>query len=193
MRIRKAYLQKALSFLDSELELLQSQIKHPEAFGKIGSLQSSLSQPQSFQSQLSRPQLSQPQLSPSQLSDFQLSPSIQLSSPSLSSPSCSPLSSSFSSPFSLISKFPYLGIMGMTEILSALLLLGGIEDPNGNPPTTKALAEAFEQLFDFHFNSIYDCQGELYRRKPCNLTKTLDAMKGALMKEYKRKESGKKY
>lgn len=81
--------------------------------------------------------------------------------------------------------------MGMTEILSALLLLGGIEDPNGNPPTTKAMAEAFEQLFDFHFNSIYDCQGELYRRKPCNLTKTLDAMKGALMKEYKRKENGK--
>lgn len=93
----------------------------------------------------------------------------------------------------MIPKFPYLGIMGMTEILSALLLLGGIEDPNGNPPTTKAMAEAFEQLFDFHFNSIYDCQGELYRRKPCNLTKTLDAMKGALMKEYKRKENGKKY
>lgn len=178
MRIRKAYLQKALSFIDSELELLQSQTAHPEAFRKIGSLQSSPSQ------------LFQPQPSLSQYSDFQPSPSILLSP---SSPFGSPHSSSFSSPFSLIPKFPYLGIMGMTEILSALLLLGGIEDPNGNPPTTKAMAEAFEQLFDFHFNSIYDCQGELYRRKPCNLTKTLDAMKGALMKEYKRKENGKKY
>ena len=191
MRIRKAYFQKALSFIDSELELLQLQTAHPEAFRKICSLQSSPSQ------------LFQPQPSLSQHSDFQPSPSFLLSPsspffsswcPPLPSPtSCSPLPSSFSSPFSLIPKFPYLGIMGMTEILSALLLLGGIEDPNGNPPTTKAMAEAFEQLFDFHFNSIYDCQGELYRRKPCNLTKTLDAMKGALMKEYKRKENGKKY
>ena len=34
MRIRKAYFQKALSFIDSELELLQLQTAHPEAFRK---------------------------------------------------------------------------------------------------------------------------------------------------------------
>lgn len=46
--------------------------------------------------------------------------------------------------FSLISKFSHLGIMGMTEIFFVLLLLGDIEDPNGNLPIIKSLAEAFE-------------------------------------------------
>lgn len=81
--------------------------------------------------------------------------------------------------------------MGMTEILTSLRLLEGIEDETGKNPPTIAFSDTFEQAFGFVFNDIYDCQRELFRRKPCNLTKTLDAMKTALMKEYNRRKSGK--
>jgi hypothetical protein len=83
----------------------------------------------------------------------------------------------------LIPKHRTLGTMGMTEILTGLQLLCGINSSTGNNPTTIAYAEAFEQMFDFSYNSIYDCQSELFKRLPCNLTKTLDAMKTAIIKE----------
>ena len=67
--------------------------------------------------------------------------------------------------------------MGMTEILSALMLLGGIIDNTGKNPTIIAFSEVFEQAFGFSFNGIYDRQSELFKRKSCNLTKTLDALK----------------
>ncbi len=79
--------------------------------------------------------------------------------------------------------------MGMTEILTSLDLLKGITDNTGENPATIALAETFEQAFGFSYNDIYDRQYELFRRKPCNLTKTLDAMKTALKKEYNRRKS----
>lgn len=81
--------------------------------------------------------------------------------------------------------------MGMAEILTSLKLLGGIEDEIGNNPSTLAFSNAFEQTFGFSFNDIYDCQGELFKRKLCNLTKTLDAMRTALTKEYNRRKSEK--
>ena len=79
--------------------------------------------------------------------------------------------------------------MGMAEILTSLSLLEGINDNTGQNPDTIAIAETFEQAFGFSYNDIYDRQYDLFRRKPCNLTKTLDAMKTALMKEYKRRKS----
>lgn len=81
--------------------------------------------------------------------------------------------------------------MGMAEILTSLRLLEGIEDETGKNPSTIAFSDTFEQAFGFSFNDIYDCQRELFRRKPCNLTKTLDAMKTALIKEYNRRKSEK--
>lgn len=81
--------------------------------------------------------------------------------------------------------------MGMTEILTALHLLGGIVGGRGDSPTTIALAETFEQAFGFNYNDIYDCQIELFKRMPCNLTKTLDAMKAALVKEQRRRQANK--
>lgn len=74
--------------------------------------------------------------------------------------------------------------MGMTEILSALMLFGGIIDNTGKNPTIIAFSEVFEQAFGFSFNGIYDRQSELFKRKPYNLTKTLDALKVVLIKEY---------
>ena len=79
----------------------------------------------------------------------------------------------------------------MAEILTSLKLLEGIENEAGENPSTIAFSETFEQAFSFIFNDIYDCQRELFRRKPCNLTRTLDAMKTALMKEYRRRNSEK--
>jgi len=79
----------------------------------------------------------------------------------------------------------------MAEILTSLKLLEGIEDETGNNPSAIAFSDTFEQAFGFSFNDIYDCQRELFRRKPCNLTKTLDAMKIALTKEYNRRKSEK--
>ena len=104
-------------------------------------------------------------------------------------PSATPLT--FESPLSVIPKFPNLGIMGMTEILSALMLLGGITDNTGKHPTIIAFSDVFEQAFGFSFNGIYDRQNELFKRKSCNLTKTLDALKAVLIKEYKKKHSHK--
>lgn len=95
----------------------------------------------------------------------------------------------FKSTLLLISKSENLGIMGMTEILTSLSLLEGITDNTGENPTTIAFANTFEQAFGFSYNDIYDRQYDLFRRKPCNLTRTLDAMKTALMKEYKKRKT----
>lgn len=78
--------------------------------------------------------------------------------------------------------------MGMTEILTSLKLLEGIEDETGKNPSTIAFSDTFEHAFGFSFNDIYDCQGELFKRKLYNLTRTLDAMKTALIKEYNRRK-----
>ena len=93
------------------------------------------------------------------------------------------------SSLSVIPKFQNLGIMGMTEILSALMLLGGITDNAGKKPAIIAFSEVFEQAFGFSFNGIYDRQSELFKRKPYNLTKTLDALKAVLIKEYKKRQA----
>lgn len=106
------------------------------------------------------------------------------------SPELSPIKSfqPFQSSLSVVPRFQNLGIMGMTELLTALMLLGGIIDKSGKKPTTIAFAEVFEQVFGFSFNDIYDRQSELFRRKSCNLTKTLDALKAALIKEYRQRQ-----
>lgn len=78
--------------------------------------------------------------------------------------------------------------MGMAEILTSLSLLKAIKDKTGQNPSTIAFSDTFEQAFGFTFNDIYDCQRELFKRKPCNLTRTLDAMKTVLTKEYNRRK-----
>ena len=95
----------------------------------------------------------------------------------------------FEPSLSVIPKFQYLGIMGMTEILSALMLFGGIVDNAGKKPSIITISEVFERAFGFNFNGIYDRQSELFKRKPYNLTKTLDALKAVLIKEYKKRQA----
>ena len=128
------FIHKALTAIDTELELIKLKIHSPELFP--------LTPPQPYHSSLS-----------------------------------------------IIPKFQNLGIMGMTELLSALMLLGGITDKTGKAPTIIAFSEVFEQAFGFSFNGIYDRQSELFKRKSCNLTKTLDALKAVLIKEYKKRQA----
>ena len=132
--LKQRFLQKTLAIINTELELLNFKVTHPESFRSITPL-------------------------------------------------------IFESPLSVIPKFQYLGIMGMTEILSALMLLGGIVDNAGKKPSIITFSEVFEQAFGFSFNGIYDRQSELFKRKPCNLTKTLDALKAGLIKEYKKRQA----
>ena len=132
--LKQRFLQKTLAIINTELELLNFKVTHPESFRSITPL-------------------------------------------------------IFESPLSVIPKFQYLGIMGMTEILSALMLLGGIVDNAGKKPSIITFSEVFEQAFGFSFNGIYDRQSELFKRKPCNLTKTLDALKAVLIKEYKKRQA----
>jgi len=91
----------------------------------------------------------------------------------------------------LLPKHREMGVMGMTEILTGIQLLEGLISNMGKPPTTIAHAEAFERTFGFSYNDIYDRQIDLFKRKPCNLTKTLDAMKAAIVKEHRRRQAEK--
>ena len=107
--LKQRFLQKTLAIINTELELLNFKVTHPESFRSITPL-------------------------------------------------------IFESPLSVIPKFQYLGIMGMTEILSALMLLGGIVDNAGKKPSIITFSEVFEQAFGFSFNGIYDRQSELFKR-----------------------------
>ncbi len=51
------------------------------------------------------------------------------------------------------------------------------------------LARGFEQLFNLKFGSIYDKVGEVFTRKPYNLTKTLDALRNAIIKEDRKRKN----
>ena len=51
----------------------------------------------------------------------------------------------------------------MTEALTVLCLLDGIETLEGKNPPIIAFADVFEQAFGFSFNGIYDCQRELFK------------------------------
>lgn len=90
--LKQRFLQKTLAIINTELELLNFKVTHPESFRSITPL-------------------------------------------------------IFESPLSVIPKFQYLGIMGMTEILSALMLLGGIVDNAGKKPSIITFSEVFEQAF----------------------------------------------
>lgn len=80
----------------------------------------------------------------------------------------------FKSDLYVIPKSKDLGIIGIAEIVLALFLQGQIVGEDGKPVPEVRLARGFEQLFNLKFGSIYDKVGEVFTRKPYNLTKTLD-------------------
>ena len=95
----------------------------------------------------------------------------------------------FKSDLYVIPKSKDLGIIGIAEIVLALFLQGQIVGEDGKPVPEVRLARGFEQLFNLKFGSIYDKVGEVFTRKPYNLTKTLDALRNAIIKEDRKRKS----
>lgn len=128
------YIHKTLSVIDTELQLINLKINHPEQF--------KTSIPVEFKSNLY-----------------------------------------------VVPKSKDLGIIGIAEIVLALFLQGQIVGEDGKPVPEICLARGFEQLFNLKFGSIYDKVDEIFNRKPYNLTKTLDALRSAIIKEDRKRRN----
>jgi hypothetical protein len=89
----------------------------------------------------------------------------------------------FQSDLHIIPKSQGMGIIGMAEIVVGLHLSGEILGTDGKPAPLIQVAKAFEQVFRFSFGNIYDKQDALFRRKPYNLTKCLDTLRNAILRE----------
>ncbi|SHF46307.1 hypothetical protein SAMN05444274_105318 [Mariniphaga anaerophila] len=93
---------------------------------------------------------------------------------------CQPSKQTFKSDLYIIPKSKGLGIIGMAEIVVGLFLSGEVKDKSGKAVSLTLLAQTFEHAFNFSFGSIYDKQDALFRRKPFNLTRTLDFLKSLI-------------
>lgn len=97
-------------------------------------------------------------------------------------------STTFESDLYVVPKSKNLGIIGIAEIVLGLFLQGEITGKDGKPVSKACLARGFEQFFNLKFGSIYDKIGEVFTRKPYNLTKTLDALRNAIAKEDRKRK-----
>lgn len=79
----------------------------------------------------------------------------------------------------------------MAEIVIALFLLEEIIGSDGKPVPLVQLANGFEKMFNFSFGNIYKKLDAIFNRKNYNLTKTLDILHSAIVRE-DRKRNGKK-
>ncbi|MDU1906609.1 MAG: hypothetical protein E6772_17730 [Dysgonomonas sp.] len=75
-------------------------------------------------------------------------------------------------------------------ILYTLFLLGEIIGADGKPVALVQLANGFEKMFNFSFGNIYKKLEAIFNRKHYNLTKTLDILHSAIIRE-DRKRNGK--
>ncbi len=102
----------------------------------------------------------------------------------------SPVSTEFKSDLYVLPKSKELGIIGIAEIVLALFLLGKNRWGKWKASPKKfSWLVAFEQLFNLKFGSIYDKIGEVFTRKPYNLTKTLDALRNAIAREDRKRRN----
>ena len=100
-----------------------------------------------------------------------------------------PIPLEFKSNLYVVPKSKDLGIIGIAEIVLSLFLQGQIVGEDGKPVPEVCLARGFEQLFNLKFGSIYDKVGEVFTRKSYNLTKTLDALRNAIIKEDRKRKN----
>ncbi len=100
-----------------------------------------------------------------------------------------PVHAEFKSDLHVIPKSKDLGIIGIAEIVLGLFLQGEITGKNGKSVSEACLARGFEQLFNLKFGCIYDKVDEIFNRKTCNLTKTLDALQNAIAKEDRKRRN----
>ena len=98
---------------------------------------------------------------------------------------------SFKSDLYVIPKAKGLGIIGLAELIISIFLSQEIKDQNGRPASLQQLARSFEYIFNCDFGSIYDKQAEVYNRKSCNLTKSLDFLRRVLEQNKKNRDQKK--
>lgn len=100
-----------------------------------------------------------------------------------------PVFTEFKSDLYVLPKSKELGIIGIAEIVLGLFLQGEITGKDGKPVSEACLARGFEQLFNLKFGCIYDKVDEIFNRKTYNLTKTLDALRNAIVKEDRKRKN----
>ncbi|WP_295812162.1 hypothetical protein [uncultured Apibacter sp.] len=71
----------------------------------------------------------------------------------------------------------------MVEIAESLFLSKEILSSNGKPTSRKQIACIFELMFNASFRDIYKRTDDIYKRKPFNLTKALNALRFLPSKE----------
>lgn len=101
----------------------------------------------------------------------------------------SPMSTEFKSDLYVLPKSKELGIIGIAEIVLGLFLQGEITGKDGKPVSEACLARGFERLLNLKFGCIYDKVDEIFNRKTYNLTKTLDALRNAIVKEDRKRKN----
>lgn len=94
----------------------------------------------------------------------------------------------FKSDLYVVPRSKDLGIVALVEIVEGLFLSKGVLSINGKVASRKQIANIFELMFNVSFGDIYKKTDEIYRRKPFNLTKALDALKFLLSKESRRRD-----
>lgn len=94
----------------------------------------------------------------------------------------------FKSDLYVVPRSKDLGIIALVEIAEGFFLSKGVLSINGKPASRKQIANIFELIFNVSFGDIYKKTDEIYRRKPFNLTKVLDALKFLLSKESRRRD-----
>ena len=89
----------------------------------------------------------------------------------------------FQSNLHIVPKSNGLGIIGLAENAIGLYLSGEVKGSDNKPVPLISIARTFEMMFNVDFGNIYDLKDALFRRKPYNLTKALDMLKNAILRE----------
>lgn len=91
----------------------------------------------------------------------------------------------FESDLYILPKSKDLGIVALGEIVIALFFSKKVFQRNGKPAHLNQIANAFEQIFNCSFGSIYDQQEKVFDRKPFNRTKALDFLRNLIIRKDK--------
>ena len=79
----------------------------------------------------------------------------------------------------------------MGEFAVSFQSSGQFFDEEGKPAPLNLISDTLEQAFNFHFGDIYKSKGRIFRRKPFNLTKSLDYLKNLIVRERREQDKRK--
>ena len=76
----------------------------------------------------------------------------------------------------------------MGEFAIAFELSDQFIDEEGKPAPFISIAHALETAFNFTFGNAYKSKARIFKRKPYNLTKTLDYQRNLIEREIRKKK-----